>query len=293
MAISEKTRKIIWARSGNRCSICKTELVLQKDPFGSHLNIGEECHIISRQPNGPRHQNISGFNYDSSDNLLLLCCNHHKEVDEKVKSFPVDELKRIKSEHELWVKSNLDGNYAGEVQEMTRLNELINFVTAKHDIKMNTSSSKQLMASQEGLQLAFQETEKIKKKIYEIVSLIRNKAPNYSIVLRDNRNRITDILFDGFTLLAQFYQSYTNVAVGSYILFAVVDGYFDERGYADAFNKATIKEVIRLDFAFNEKGEPGWLEQERKKDFYLSDDITEIWIDKYFKTVLNSEKKRG
>ena len=111
VAITDKTRKTIWARSGNRCAICRIELVLEKDPFNNlHLNLGEECHIISRQPNGPRHQLIQSFDYDGVDNLLLLCCNDHKTVDEQTEKYPTNTLKDIKSKHELWVKSNLDSS---------------------------------------------------------------------------------------------------------------------------------------------------------------------------------------
>ena len=55
MAISDKTRKKLWAKSGNRCSICKTDLFSNKEK-AEDLNIGEECHIISSKPKGPRHK---------------------------------------------------------------------------------------------------------------------------------------------------------------------------------------------------------------------------------------------
>lgn len=80
MGISDKTRKNLWAKSGNRCSICKTELFSgQKNE--DEFNIGEECHIISSKQNGPRYKSNLD-NYDTYDNLILLCRNHHKEIDE-------------------------------------------------------------------------------------------------------------------------------------------------------------------------------------------------------------------
>ena len=108
MAISDLTRKIIWARSGNRCAMCNTELVLEKDPSNNeHLNLGEECHIISKKPNGPRYQLIEFFDYDNPDNLLLLCGTHHTTIDNQIDKYPVDKLKQIKSDHEL--KNNFKG----------------------------------------------------------------------------------------------------------------------------------------------------------------------------------------
>ena len=101
MAISEKTRKMLWAKSGNRCAICKIELITEQKT-DSNLNIGEECHIISSKSKGPRHK--SNLNdYDSFDNLILLCRNHHKEIDTLIDSFP-EEIKflvRISSGKEL------------------------------------------------------------------------------------------------------------------------------------------------------------------------------------------------
>jgi hypothetical protein len=289
MAITGQTRKIIWARSGNRCSICKTELVLQKDQFNIHLNIGEECHIISRQPQGPRHQNIEGFDYDDSSNILLLCCNHHKTVDERIQEYTVDVLINIKKDHEAWITNNLDPNppIAEEVNQQDSIfQDLINFVTSKHDIEMNITSSRQVFESEQGLQKAFDEAEKIRKRIYEITETIKRSATGYNIILKDNKTQICDIRFKGHTFLAQFNQAYTNSANGSYLLFAVVKGHYNDDGYADPFYPCTVLEIIRLDFTFNEKGEFGWREQENNKAFYNGLDITDLWTRKFFKEAL-------
>lgn len=289
MAIAEKTRKIIWARSGNRCSICKTELVLQKDEFNRHLNIGEECHIISRQPQGPRHQSLKDFDYDDSTNLLLLCCNHHKTVDERVEGYPVDTLQKIKAEHESWVKNNLETDIVVgrfEPKESNKLTELISYVTSKHDIEMNIKSSRQIMDSEDGLQLVFEEAEKVKKRIYETADALAKQAAEYKIILKDNGTRICNIRFKGHTFLAQLNQAYINSANGSYLLFAVVHGLYDDNGSADIFHPCTVLEIIRLDFGFNEKGEFGWRDQENDKTFYTTIEITDIWTTKFFKTVL-------
>ncbi len=92
---------MLWAKSGNRCAICKIELITEQKT-DSNLNIGEECHIISSKSKGPRHK--SNLNdYDSFDNLILLCRNHHKEIDTLIDSFP-EEIKflvRISSGKEL------------------------------------------------------------------------------------------------------------------------------------------------------------------------------------------------
>ena len=106
MTIAEKTRKQLWAKSGNRCAICKEELFQKPDVENGKLNVGEECHIISKKKNGPRH--IHGLrDYDTSDNLLLLCRNHHKEIDTLTESYPEELLRFMKTNHESWVSDSL------------------------------------------------------------------------------------------------------------------------------------------------------------------------------------------
>ena len=108
MGISNKTRKNIWSKSANRCSICKIELFSKKTK-SDEFNIGEECHIISSKINGPRHKpNID--DYDISDNLILLCRNHHKEIDELTDTYSEELLRYIKLNHENWVKNTLDNS---------------------------------------------------------------------------------------------------------------------------------------------------------------------------------------
>ena len=98
MAITDKTRKILWAKSGNKCAICSCSLVLNNTTEGNYI-IGEECHIISESPSGPRHK-CGLSNYDSYDNLLLLCRNHHKEIDDNVQTYSEDILRYMKTKHE-------------------------------------------------------------------------------------------------------------------------------------------------------------------------------------------------
>ncbi|UIR57871.1 HNH endonuclease [Sphingobacterium sp. SRCM116780] len=105
MAISSKTRKFLWAKSGNRCAVCKVELITKKTTL-NEFNIGEECHIISSKPNGPRH--IPDLKeYDIYENLLLLCRNHHKEIDEFTDTYTEELLRYVKTSHENWIKNTI------------------------------------------------------------------------------------------------------------------------------------------------------------------------------------------
>jgi hypothetical protein len=95
--IKDSDRKILWTKAGNRCSICVQTLTLNTES-GKNLVLGEEAHIISRQVNGPRYQILE--EYDSYDNLILLCPNHHATVDKDEKAYSVEKLKDFKKKHE-------------------------------------------------------------------------------------------------------------------------------------------------------------------------------------------------
>lgn len=104
MSISVRDRKLLWSNSGNRCAICNTELI---DKYNNI--IGEEAHIISSKPNGPRGDtSIAQSEIDSYENLILLCPTHHAEIDKNVDYWTVEKLKETKKIHEEKVKIGLD-----------------------------------------------------------------------------------------------------------------------------------------------------------------------------------------
>jgi len=106
MSISSKTRKILWARSGNKCAICRKALITNDKP----TVIGAECHIISEKDKGPRGDSKAKFNHNGYDNLILLCMNHHKIIDDNEDKYTVNKLIEIKNKHEAWVFAKLKEN---------------------------------------------------------------------------------------------------------------------------------------------------------------------------------------
>ena len=109
MAVSEKTRKIVWARSGNRCAICRRELVPAQSTNTKASVIGDECHIVAREPGGPRGVSaLTTEQRDEPDNLVLLCPNDHRQIDDDVDTYTAVVLQAIKKQHEDWVRHRLD-----------------------------------------------------------------------------------------------------------------------------------------------------------------------------------------
>ncbi len=125
MAISEKTRKILWAKSGNRCPMCPQTLVL--DINGKNTIVGEECHIVSAKPNGPRHRILP--DYDAYDNLILMCSVHHKIIDDNENVYTEEILKMLKKNHEKNISKN------AKIKEEYDLNLLIEATTVRDVVR--------------------------------------------------------------------------------------------------------------------------------------------------------------
>lgn len=107
MPISDKTRKILWARSGNRCAVCRRELVIDATTDDESV-VGDECHIVSGRPQGPRFDDqYWADRIDDADNLILLCRVHHKMVDDQCVTYTVETLRELRSKHEEWVSDRL------------------------------------------------------------------------------------------------------------------------------------------------------------------------------------------
>ena len=131
MAISNKTRKILWARSGNRCLLCRIELVQEQPEANVNLIIGEECHIVSSKKAGPRGDMDIAIDFDDYDNLMLLCANDHKRVDELTEIYTMEQLLLFKLLHENWVKTTLEKDASAFVNDQTHVKSLAKISTGK------------------------------------------------------------------------------------------------------------------------------------------------------------------
>ena len=109
MSITDRTRKLLWGRSGSRCAWCRAGLIAEATPQDRESVVGEECHIVSPKPGGPRHTpEVPANQIDAYPNLILLCAVHHKLVDGQSEEFTADILRQLKEKHELWVRDSLD-----------------------------------------------------------------------------------------------------------------------------------------------------------------------------------------
>ena len=107
MPITVRDRKLLWARAGGTCALCKSHLTADAKSGDRDIVLGEEAHIVSEEPNGPRFRPMPRKEVDTYANLLLLCPSDHKIVDEQVTHYTEQRLQTLKREHEQWVKDRL------------------------------------------------------------------------------------------------------------------------------------------------------------------------------------------
>jgi len=108
VSISDKNRKILWGKSGNKCAMCRHTLVFESTSNDNESVVGEECHIISGAKKGPRSDSdFSREKINDVSNLILLCRIHHKQIDDQVETYTPELLRTIKINHEKWVEDKL------------------------------------------------------------------------------------------------------------------------------------------------------------------------------------------
>ncbi len=112
MSISEKTAKMLWGNSASRCAICRKYLYISETETDDPSLIGDMAHIVGHKPESARHRpDYSKEKLHLSPNLILLCKNHHKEVDDRAGEFTEEKILEIKANYEEWVRTTLEVDY--------------------------------------------------------------------------------------------------------------------------------------------------------------------------------------
>jgi len=153
MEITDRTRKLLWGKSGSRCAMCRHVLYVDATLNDDESIVGEECHIISKRENGPRFDpKYPKDKMDSYENLILLCRIHHKQVDDQNATYTAEILKAIKINHEKWVSKQLDKETKGMaemrikripenipkyLQRITKGKEIFNIVEGAHTFQID------------------------------------------------------------------------------------------------------------------------------------------------------------
>lgn len=100
--ISDLTRLILFVRSGGRCEFDGHNKYLLEHPLTlSEINLAEAAHIVAFSENGPRGDSDSRpEDINNIENLMLLCHDCHKLIDDHPEKYSVTTLKEYKKKHE-------------------------------------------------------------------------------------------------------------------------------------------------------------------------------------------------
>lgn len=148
MSISLKTHKLLWGNCGSICARCKQKVFEDETLTDDPSVVGEEAHVVSNKKDGPRYDDpLPMDRRDLYENLLILCNRCHKIVDDQVNHYTVAILRKMKEEHETWVRETLgqgdpvkerdDLVYAGYVDEWARQAELDNWLDWSYGMLSN------------------------------------------------------------------------------------------------------------------------------------------------------------
>ena len=124
--ITNKTVSNLFGLAAGLCSICKIPVVQR------NVKIGEMAHIIAKRKSGTRGNLPVVGDINGYDNLILLCPNHHTEVDNDEASYPPERLHQIKDEHEAYVRQVFNHQSQGRVMDLDGLVVLMKFLPFTH-----------------------------------------------------------------------------------------------------------------------------------------------------------------
>jgi len=106
--VSQTVRRSVWVRDAGCCAMCRERVYLDPSDETPAQFRGEVAHIVGERPDGPRGEsNLTQQQRNHENNLVLLCFNHHNEIDGNVQQYPVDRLNSIKAAHRSWVMNCL------------------------------------------------------------------------------------------------------------------------------------------------------------------------------------------
>lgn len=105
--IATNIARELWAQCGGFCQNPNCNKYLFVTVENRKVSLANVAHIIGHGKNGPRseHELAEYIDKDGLDNLIMLCLECHKVVDELEKQFPVEEMKKWKLHHKKRIDS--------------------------------------------------------------------------------------------------------------------------------------------------------------------------------------------
>ncbi|MBK5211244.1 MAG: SAVED domain-containing protein [Coriobacteriia bacterium] len=133
--ISKSVECMLWGQAAGRCEVCGRELY-KDSAYGLSGNYAEKAHIIAVSDNGPRRlADLRDEEINDANNLMLLCAEHHKMIDDKEDHYLVDHLLGVKADHEERVRYLMSIPRENETQMVTYFSN-IDMEISHHDANL-------------------------------------------------------------------------------------------------------------------------------------------------------------
>lgn len=127
-SIATNIKRELWSQCGGYCQNPTCNRYLFANIQGDLVSLADIAHIIGAGKNGPRseHELAKSINKDGFSNLLMLCLDCHKIVDELEKNFSVEEMKQWKKDHFQRIQSVFSvPNFKNEQELFKDVNDLL------------------------------------------------------------------------------------------------------------------------------------------------------------------------
>lgn len=98
-----RDQKILATKSGNRCAMpyCRRKLVVDASGHDDESLVGVMAHIRGEKPGAARYDPaMTDEERNSHRNLIFICANCHKTIDDQETTYTVEKLITIKLDHE-------------------------------------------------------------------------------------------------------------------------------------------------------------------------------------------------
>ena len=107
----DKDLKILYGKAQARCSFsnCRKNLIKEANEKDKEAQVGKIAHIRAHSEGGPRYDdNYPEDKIDTYENWILCCGFCHDSIDVQANSYTVEQLLKIKEDHESWVASKME-----------------------------------------------------------------------------------------------------------------------------------------------------------------------------------------
>ncbi|QFS18881.1 hypothetical protein FHP22_15660 (plasmid) [Acinetobacter indicus] len=138
---------LLYGKSAGRCNFCRVEVFQTTEDGSNYVNIGEIAHDLPHSPNGPRAKEVAEIlkidKYipdNTYKNLILLCRNDHKKIDNDP-FYTSFEVQKLKSSHEAWVEENFSrsNNNKKDAILLSKINKSVNFQKILNSLEWSPS----------------------------------------------------------------------------------------------------------------------------------------------------------